>query len=360
MAVGVEDTIDEAPTRDVSDQRKEWHEARATIIGATDSPKILGFSKYGTALSVYNDKVDPDTSDRQMSLPAWLGLRMQSTVGELYTTATGVRLRADNRLHRMAAHPYIGCHLDFRAWGKPRLLVECKTRAYMKGWGEEGTEEIPVEIWVQVQHEMMVTDAELAHVAVLFGHHTFKVYVIQPDKAFQSGLLDTLIEFRTNHWEPGVPPLPTGHDVDTEIVKERIDGEPTGEIKAILPEQYPLIERFQRARVNAAQANMAEAEAKNRLRDLIGDATGITGPWGTITLKMTKPSKDIAWSAIAGAYRQALEAIRLRDLETADAVDQTLSDGFGTTSLDDIVSIFTTEKPGYRRFHIDLTEETAE
>src|SRR4030095_4125765 len=123
------DEIEEAQ-RDAADWRKEWHEQRATIIGATDSPKILGLSRHGTALSVYNDKVNPSGPQGQ-SLPAWLGLKLQSAVGELYTAATGTRLRASDRLFRMREFDWIGCHLDFRAWGDPTLLVEAKTRAYM-------------------------------------------------------------------------------------------------------------------------------------------------------------------------------------------------------------------------------------
>ncbi len=359
MAVDLEGQED-AGARDVSDLRQEWHEARATIIGATDSPKILGLSKYGTALTVYNDKVNPDTSDRQMSLPAWLGLKMQATVGELYTTATGTRLRADNLMHRMPGYGYIGCHLDFRALGKPRLLVECKTRAYMKGWGEDGSADIPVEVWVQVQHEMMVVGAEQAHVAVLFGHHTYRTYVIEPNPEFQSGLLEKLVEFHDENWIPLVPPLPTGHPLDTEIVKERNPDDPTDEIRAILPEQYPLIERYRLARTNAAQASAAEAEAKNRIRDIIADAAGITGPWGTITLKKTRPTREVTWALVAGAYRKIIETILPKAGADADAMDRAFSDNFGTTSLDDIESLYTVEKPGYRRFHVEFTEEESE
>lgn len=336
--------------RDVADERKAWLEARATVIGATDSPKILGFSKHGTALSVYNDKIDPDLSDRQMSLPAWLGLRLENAVGELYTAATGNRLRADNRLHKMPGHPFIGCHLDFRVWGKPRLLVECKTRAYMAGWGEEGTQKVPVEIWVQVQHEMMVTGAEQCDIAVLFGHHTFRVYQITRDQEFTDGLLRRLIEFREQNWMARVPPLPTGHDVDTAAVKEA-NPEHTDEIKAATPEQAEVVKRYRMARLNTKQATLAEAEAANRIRDIIGTAAGITGDFGTITWKRTSDRLEVHWDQVARSLEQVVSP--MPRVEVAN--------GKGAMTGEQLVlwlhDIYTEVKPGTRRLHTQFMEE---
>lgn len=340
----VEEALDEQ-LRDIADWRKEWHEHRATIIGATDSPKILGLSKYGTALSVYNDKVDPDTSDRQMSLPAWLGLKMQATVGELYTQASGVRLRADNKMHRMAGYPYIGCHLDYRAWSKPRLLVECKTRAYMAGWGdvdEAGHGKMPTEIWVQVQHEMMVTGAEECHVAVLFGHHTFRIYVVPPDPEFQAALLTKLIDFREQNWLPKVPPLPSGSPVDSEIVKAA-NPEHDDEIIPATPEQAQVVDLYRQADVNVKQAQTRQEELKNKLRDIIGPHAGLSGSFGVVTWKRSKDSKEVAWQQVAHSYRVAIEEAKLDQLLGLD--------------LDAIESIYTSVKPGTRRFNFQLNEE---
>lgn len=345
----------EDSARDVSDQRKEFLENRSTVIGATDSPKILGFSRWGTALTVYNDKVNPDLSDRDMSLPAWLGLKMQATVGELYTAATGVRLRADNRMHRMAGNDFIGCHLDFRAWGKPGHLIECKTRAYMSGWGDEGTTQIPVEIWVQVQHEMMVTDAELCDVAVLFGHHTFRFYSILRDQEFITGLLERLTEFREQNWLPRVPPLPTGHDLDTDYVKSA-NPDHDEEIKPATPEQVALVERFRLARQNAAQAKVAEAEAANRVRDLIGTAAGISGAFGTITWKRTKDSEVVHWDQVAVAYRNGLEVVARQETEELAYGGKVYSEA-RLIDLAAVQSIYTELKPGYRRMNVQFAEE---
>ena len=356
----VEQAQEEAALRDIADYRQEWHEQRATIIGATDAPKILGLSKYGTALSVYNDKTDPDTSDRQMSLPAWLGLKMQATVGELYTQATGIRLRASEKMWRMPGYDFIGCHLDYRAWGKPTLLVECKTRAYMAGWGEvdeEGHGKIPVEVWVQVQHEMMVTGADECHVAVLFGHHTFRIYVIPKDAEFQKQLLQKLIDFREQNWLAGVPPLPTGNPVDSEIVKEA-NPEHDDEIIPATPEQAAIVEDYRRADINVKQAQVRQEELKNRIRDLIGTHAGISGPFGMVTWKRTKDSSETEWRQVANSYRSLINEMA-PFVEVAAARSDSLRTPaeIAATDLDAIESIYTSVKPGTRRFNFQFSEE---
>jgi putative phage-type endonuclease len=352
----VEAAEQEPDSRDINDQRREFLEARATIIGATDSPKILGLSRYGTALSVYEDKTTV-TEPGEMSLPAWLGLKLQNTVAELYTAKTGIRLRADNLTHRMKDYDFIGCHLDFRVLGDRKKLVECKTRAFMRGWGDEGTDKVPAEIWIQVQHEMMVARATSCDVAVLFGHHTFRVYTVERNDEFIGKLLETLIEFREKNWIPRIPPAPTGHPRDTEIVKAK-NPDHDDSLKAATPEQIEIVNRYQRARMNAAQAKLAEAELKNRITDIIGDAAGITGTFGTITWKRSRDTQEVGWQNVAGSYRKMIEDL----LGVLDRIKDDSPDDWEKVfqirdNIDTVQSIYTIEKPGTRRINVQLTEE---
>jgi predicted phage-related endonuclease len=113
---------------EADDQQRAFDEQQRSGVGSTDSPKLLGLSKYGTALTVY-ERIVGGAPPHQPSLPAWLGLKMQRTVAELYTEATGIRVRADNGHHRHPTLPFIVTHLDYRAWGNRQHLVEAKTRA---------------------------------------------------------------------------------------------------------------------------------------------------------------------------------------------------------------------------------------
>lgn len=327
-------------TQDIGEERKAFLEHRASGIGATDTPKILGLSKWGTPLSVYTDKVTPPSTD-EMSLPAWLGLRLQATVAELYTTATGIRLRADNRHHRHGAYPWMVCHLDYRAWGRPDLLVECKTRAYMTGFGEDGSAVVPPDIWAQVQHEMAVTGATEAHVAVLFGHHTYRTYVIKRDAEFIDAAIPKLERFWFDNVVAGIPPEPGGSYVDSAIVKQTYADHDDSLIPAT-PEEERLIEAYALSTYNVIQAGIAKEEAANRLKTRIGEHAGITGVAGTVTWKRSKDSTLTDWVLVAAALRQAIEDARTKRLSARflKALD-----------MDAIEGLFTRTEQGSRRIH---------
>jgi len=54
-------------------------------------------------------------------------------------------------------------------------LVEIKTARSADGWGEAGTDEVPQEYLIQVQHYLAVTALPVADVAVLFGGQEFRL-----------------------------------------------------------------------------------------------------------------------------------------------------------------------------------------
>lgn len=291
----------------VADDRQEFHEERMLGLGATDSPKILGFSKRGTALSVYLQKIG-EAGESAMSLPAWLGLKLEDAVGELYSAREGFRLRHANKQYVHPQHAWMRCHLDFRVWGHPELLVECKTRAYKTGFGEDGTEEVPLDIWCQCQHEMAVTGALRDDVAVLFGHHTFHVYPIHRNDQFIDSMIPRLSEFWHENVLQRVPPAATGAAVD-EAALRRLNREDDGVIVPATPEQVILVNRyrFQEEAVESAKGMLAEL--KNQIIQIIGPNAGLSGSFGSITLKKSKPSVSVGWEVVANEYSKMIEAL---------------------------------------------------
>lgn len=339
--------------RDAGDERQDFLDRRQTGLGATDSPKILGLSRWGTPLTVYNDKVDPQPDET--SLPAWLGLKLQNTVAELYSAATDIRVRADNRHHRHPRHDWMVCHLDFRAWGKPKLLVEIKTKAHMTGWGDDGSTKIPAEVWVQVQHEMAVTGATEAHVAVLFGHHTFRVYPIPRDDAFIDELIPKLEAFWYGHVIARVPPAPSGHELDSRAVRREHPTVEGGSLKAATPEQEQVVRQLRLARTNAAATALAEEDLKNKVIRIIGEAPGLTGSFGTITYKQDRDRVTVDWEAVAATQNNLIDELLLlanpSDDETASRLARV------QTVWATLPGLYEATKPGSRRFLTNFHEE---
>lgn len=344
---------------DTLEEQRIFDEQQRTGIGATDTPKILGLSKYGTALSVYERLVstrsqgDPKPRESVRGLPAWMGLRLQSTVGELYTQATGYRIRAARLHYRHPVQDYVVCHLDFKVWGQPNVLVEAKTRAYMKGWGDDGTAEIPDDVWAQVQHEMAVVGATEAHVAVLFGHHTFRVYRILRDDTFIEGLLAALAVFWEKHVLASVPPPITGSPVDTKMLAARFPQNDAMYRAATATQEY-LVRDLRAALAAEKTASEGAALMKNRVIEAIGPALGLQGAFGTVTYKKTSDVHSVKWAIVADVYRKMIDQILGwgSDPEQDDKEHEQL-----LNTLPLVESLYTEVREGTRRFTTQFTEE---
>ncbi|HEY6568569.1 MAG TPA: YqaJ viral recombinase family protein [Actinomycetota bacterium] len=329
------------------DARREFVEQQASGLGATDAAKILGLSRWGTPLTVYNRIVHGDTGG-QMSLSAWLGLKLERVVGEMYTTKTGQALRVDNKHHRRPGYDWQVAHLDFRARGNPKLLVECKTRAYATGYGEDGTGEIPADVYVQVQHEMAVTGAERCDVAVLIGHHTFNVYPIPRADDFIDKMTERLEAFWLGNIVAKVPPLPTGHDMDSDYVKRK-HPDHDDLLKPATPEQILLANRLRVARDTVKEAETQRSEVENLLKDIIGDAAGLTGPFGEITWKKSRDSESVDWEQVAITYGSVIEDL-FTIANPGDDPEVVARLGRAQSVYGTAVGLATTTKPGSRRF----------
>lgn len=337
---------------EAEDERQTWLEARQAGIFATDAGKILGLSQYGSALTVWRDKTSP-IEQSPMSLPAWIGLKLESTVGEMYAQTTGLRLRSDSRTLWHPKYPFLGTHLDFRVWGQPKLLVECKTRAYMGGWGEEGTEDVPPDIWVQAQHEMLVTGAERCDIAVLFGHHTYRTYPIPRNELFLEKWIEQAQVFWHSFVEAKVPPVAAGTEADTEYLKTQ---HPTddGVVKTATPEQAQQVTRLLRARTNVKQADAVKTEAENVVKQIIGDAAGLITPDASISWKTGKPTTFTDWELVAGVALNMVHEL----LEMADPRDEDVGRYGHIQALSGVVvGQYSQEKPGIRRFIVTPKEE---
>jgi predicted phage-related endonuclease len=335
--------------RDLGDLQREFAEQRLKGVGATDSAKVLGLSRWGSALTVYEEKLGL-RPEREVGLPAWLGKKLQATVGELYTQATGIRVRAVGELTHFTSreHPWLVCHLDFRAWGNPRLIVETKTHRSTRGYGADGSNEIPVDEWVQLQHEMAVTRATHAHLAVLFGHYDFRVFPIERDDVFIGHMVPKLDTFWHMNVLAGVPPVASGFAGDGEVI-EREHPNPTEGIKQASAEQELIVRRLKLARDNRLQAAAAEADAQNKVKQIIGSAEGIRTSFGTVTWRKDRDATSVAWQQVAEVWGRALDDV-LELVAPGDDPELVKVLAIAQAAREGAVDLYTSVREGSRRF----------
>lgn len=150
-----------------SSDRQSWLAARRTGIGASEIAAVLGESRWGDAGTVYARKVAPDEDDAAREWQEW-GLRLEPVILDAYSSPryAGRSVQRDGRLLRSREHPWAITTLD--AWtgiDGDIVPLELKTDR----WGTSWDDGPPVEYMLQLQHQMLVTGARRASIAVLVG-----------------------------------------------------------------------------------------------------------------------------------------------------------------------------------------------
>jgi len=152
---------------------------------------------------------------------------------------------------------------------------------------------------------MLVTGATMAHVAVLFGHHTFRVYPIPRNVVFQTALIEKLRPFWFDNVVAGVPPEPSGHELDSAYLQGQHHDD--GTVVSATPEQAALVRLLAERIGYLKDAQEAVEETKNRIKHQLGDAVGLNSPYGTITWKTTAERKYTDWQGVARELAAALD-----------------------------------------------------
>jgi predicted phage-related endonuclease len=334
-----------------------FYAEKRSAITSTDVPKVLGLSRWGSPLTVYLDKVQPPP-ERKAGLSAWLGLRLEGLVAELFTTAKGLRVRADNGFYRHSIYPFLGTHLDRRVVGQPKTLVELKTRGSRRGWGDDGSADIPADVWLQVQAEMHVTGATEAYVAVLFSTQDYRTYRLRPDPKYASDIVPVLVRFWHDNVEAGVPPAPTGSKADTDLLQGTDGGrKDTVGLLSATPGQEAMIDRLRLAVVQASIAAMTAEEHKNLVKQIIGEAEGIAGTFGTITWRRSSDRQSTDWEAVASVYHNAVERLHLLLAHPGDPEHLASEARIIEAQVASAEPLYSTTIPGSRRFVTNFKED---
>lgn len=191
-----------------SADRAEWLQTRASGIGASEMPSIMGASRWDSALSVYARKVGVlvEESDVPPSEAAYWGLRLEKLVAEEFTIRTKIEHEWCGQLLRSKAYPWALATLDARTGDEP---LECKTaNQYLLSEWADGA---PYAYQIQAHQQMLVSDAERCRVACLVGGQQFIWTEIERDET----LIRKIIHHGNEFWErvkSGTPPDPDGSD----------------------------------------------------------------------------------------------------------------------------------------------------
>jgi putative phage-type endonuclease len=183
----------------------DFHEERRTGVGGSDAAAAIGISPWHTPYDLWLEKLG-EAQPLPTSEPMLWGKLLEPVIAAEYSRRTGHQIELAPPMLRHPTHAFMIAHIDGRIDNSSRIL-ECKTSRTADGWGESGTDEIPLQYLVQVHHCLIVSGARIADVAVLIGGQDFRLYqvAVDPDIARELVKQEYLFWCRVESREPPDP-----------------------------------------------------------------------------------------------------------------------------------------------------------
>jgi len=276
-------------------------EVRRSGIGASDAAKVVGLSRFGDPISLYMEKVGMTAPLVETGAMRW-GNILEEPIAREYAVQTGRRVWRKPDTIRHPDLPFVYCHLDRLAKGKGEAtrVLEVKTAGVYGGsdFGEPGTDQVPADYLLQVQHQLGVTGHDRADLAVLIGGQKFAIYEIERDDALIGNLFLAEREFWKAYVEPRTPPPIDGSEGAAAYLRDRFRDEG---ITIEAPESLQALAwEYRAAQEMEKSATTAKDEIGNRIRAAMGDANIAIGGDVKITYRAVQ-TKRTDWQGVVKA-----------------------------------------------------------
>ena len=182
-------------------------------IGGSRAAACLGLSPYQTPVEAYLRIIGEIEDDLDGLEHIYWGNQLEDILADEYAKREDCKVRRKNAAIVHPEHEWMVAHIDRERVGTKRV-VEIKTGSeYMSHkWGDPGTDQIPDEYQVQVNHYMGLGDYDSADVGVLLGGNKFRIYSIERDDELIETIQTRLVQFWEEHVVPRVPPPPVNVD----------------------------------------------------------------------------------------------------------------------------------------------------
>ena len=250
----------------------EWD--RTSFIGGSDIAGIMSLSRWETPLSIWAKKTKNDSRKFEMNEAVEFGIALEDFVAKTFAKRTGLKVRRNKKDFKHKKYKYMQAHIDRDIVGG--MILECKTCSAYKLNEWEG-DEIPDEYLLQFNWYLGILEKEEGYIAVLIGGQKFIYKKVQ----FSAKLFDKQVAAAKDFWEnyvlKEVPPMATADDQDvlselsptaSDII-EKVEG---GELEYTVND---LITDVLEGNAQIKEIKSMQDEAKNKIRQMIGDKLGI-------------------------------------------------------------------------------------
>lgn len=195
-----------------------WLQYRKKGIGGSDAGSICGLNPYSTAISVFQDKTQPQVEEKADNEAMRQGRDLEEYVARRFTEETGKKVRRANAIFYQEENPFMLANVDRLIVGENAGL-ECKTAsAYSADKWKDG--HIPESYEIQCHHYMAVTGADAWYIACVVLGKEFIWHKIERDEE----TIQMLIQIETDFWYQNVladkMPAPDGSKAAEELLSK--------------------------------------------------------------------------------------------------------------------------------------------
>lgn len=277
---------------------EKFHAERRKGIGGSDVAAIMGISRWKTAYQVWLDKLGKSAPTADNAAMMW-GRNLEPIIRQHYCDITGRAVHVQEQAYVSNEYKFAIAHLD--GMTEDGRILEIKTARTGERFGEAGTDEVPFEYLLQVQHYMLVTGADVADVAVLIGGQDFRIYEVRADKDLHKMIIRHEQSF-WNHVTSQTPPAAMSvadaqaqfgsYSQDKQVIADDAIEKKVIEIKHI------------KQLISNLEAD--EDRLKAQIMSLIGDSDTLVTRDGKllVTWKMSKGRTALNQSALKEKYPQ--------------------------------------------------------
>jgi putative phage-type endonuclease len=286
------------------EDRAAWLAERRHGIGASEAAAACGLSPWMSPLELFLQKTGraPDVEE---TLPMRAGTALEPVVLRAFEERAGVVVTGRQERVFDRRLPWRWATLDGRVESH-RAVVQAKTAGSADGWGEDGSDQIPLHYMLQVQHELACTECELAFVPVLFAVRELRVYEIPRSQP----VIDALTEKEAAFWQRVLADQPPDA-ITTEDVRLRWPTDSGASVSATA-EILDALTALAAAKEERKAAELREDALAATVQRFMGDAATLLGPDGkpVATWKSVKSSR-LDGKALAAAHPDIANKFRV-------------------------------------------------
>ena len=192
---------------------------RSKFLGGSDAAAVMGLSPWATQVELWGQKTgrtpkdEPDAArqrmfDRGHKLEPFI---RDMVIDKLRDRGHTVELIATNERYIDPEHGFLACEIDFELMLDGEH-INCDAKSVSgfarKKWGEEDTEDVPIEYAAQFMFGLMVTGRKRCLVSALRSFDDVDIYWTNRDDETIDAMRPKLVSFWLGHVVADVPPDP--------------------------------------------------------------------------------------------------------------------------------------------------------